>query len=162
MSQEVWYRQVWPWVLISIPFSAVLFGIFMVAVALVYPDDLVDDNYYRDGMAINRTLDMDHNARRLGIAATLTALTPERIAFEVHGATDSVILFKLYHVTDSSRDTVVTLYPDEGATYVSEANVPTQLEARGIWYVELIGVDTNWRLRKRIVTPFERLEVSAQ
>ena len=40
-------RNYWPVLLIAIPFAAVIFGIFMVTVALWFPDDLVVDDYYK-------------------------------------------------------------------------------------------------------------------
>ena len=62
-------RNYWPVLLIAIPFAAVIFGIFMVTVALWFPDDLVVDDYYKDGMAINQNIDKQLLATELGRAA---------------------------------------------------------------------------------------------
>ena len=64
-----WYRCTWPWVLISIPFAAVLFGILMIYMVTRYPDDLMVDNYYKEGMAINQSLAMDAAAQALNVEA---------------------------------------------------------------------------------------------
>ncbi|MEZ5482066.1 MAG: FixH family protein [Porticoccaceae bacterium] len=66
-----WYRQFWPWFLIALPASIVVAGIAMVFVAFENADTLVNDNYYREGMAINRVLEQDHKARELGLSAEL-------------------------------------------------------------------------------------------
>ncbi|WVM92901.1 FixH family protein [Halopseudomonas pachastrellae] len=49
---------------------AVFIGIGLLLVATMNPDSLVRDNYYSEGKAINMTLDRDHHARDLGIAAS--------------------------------------------------------------------------------------------
>lgn len=160
-----WYRQVWPWVLILIPFTAVLFGIFMITVATSYPDDLVADNYYKDGMAINRSLEMDNRARDLGVVASLSFFDAERIGFNIEGASDSAVVLNLRHVTDSSQDKKVLLLPDEQGLYISRADqrVPYQtvLGEKGVWYLELEGIDGHWRLKARIETPVTALTMSA-
>lgn len=162
MDSEAWYRYKWPWVLILLPFSAVVFGFFMLAVVLLHPDDLVDDNYYQDGMAINRTLDMDNNARHLHISAKLTNFGGGKMAFAVDGATDSALLLKFYHVTDRNKDMAFTLYPEQNNIYAATGGIPADLEQQGVWYVELIGVDNNWRLRQRIESPLVKLDLEPE
>lgn len=160
-----WYRQVWPWVLILIPFTAVLFGIFIITMATSYPDDLVVDNYYKDGMAINRSLEMDHRARDLAVVARLSFFDAERIGFNIEGASDSAVVLNLRHVTDRGQDRKVLLLPDEEGLYISgtEQLVPYQevLGQKGVWYLELEGIDGHWRLKARIETPVTTLTMSA-
>ena len=43
-----WYRQFWPWFLISIPLLTVIAGIITLAIALKYPDHLVVDQEQYD------------------------------------------------------------------------------------------------------------------
>lgn len=161
-ERDAWYRHAWPWVLMAIPFAAVLFGVFMVVMASVFPDDLVADDYYRDGMAINRHLAMDENAKALDIRASATALEGDTVAFVIAGARDSAVLMNLYHVTDRARDTSLVLYPETGHVYRSAHPLPIAIDEPGIWYVELIGADDNWRLRERVVTPMAAMELVAK
>ena len=49
-----WYHFPWVWGLILIPMSAVVFGVLMFVMAGIHRDDLVVDDYYKDGMAINQ------------------------------------------------------------------------------------------------------------
>lgn len=161
-SQQAWYRHGWPWVLIGIPFAAVLFGVFMVVVAAVYPDDLVADDYYKDGMAINRDLEMDEKAKALGIRASATVLDEGTVSFVIDGARDSAVLMNLYHVTDRARDASLVLYPEGGRVYRSVEPIPVATAEPGVWYIELLGADDNWRLRKRLVTPAVSMELVAK
>ena len=109
-----WYRCTWPWVLISIPFAAVLFGILMIYMVTRYPDDLMVDNYYKEGMAINQSLAMDAAAQALNVEASLLKLESGQIQFAIRGVTDSVVVLELFHVVDHGRDQTWILYPEPG------------------------------------------------
>ncbi|MFA5677963.1 MAG: FixH family protein, partial [Pseudomonas sp.] len=60
-----WYKQFWPWFLISILVFAVVIGMGLLYVSLLNPDSMVRDNYYKEGRAINMHLGRDHLAREL-------------------------------------------------------------------------------------------------
>ena len=159
MSEPAWYKQFWPWVLIAIPFSAVLFGIFMISVVILYPDDVVDDNYYQDGMAINQTLDEDQAARKLGVTAQLVTFNASELSLLVHGATDAQLTLKFSHVTDASKDRSLVLYREAGGIYAAHRHIPLELQRAGVWYAELDGQNGDWRLWQRLVTPLVHMEL---
>ena len=62
-SPSPWYRQFWPWFLIAVPAAAVVMGITTILLALHEPDGLVSDDYYREGLAVNRDLERDQIGR---------------------------------------------------------------------------------------------------
>jgi hypothetical protein len=107
-----WYQYRWPWVLLAIPMSAVAFGIVMISTALLYPDDLVVDNYYKEGMAINRTLLMDAKAVALGVTTVIEIRPGGMFTLALTGASDAVVTASLFHVTDRAKDQFVVLYPE--------------------------------------------------
>jgi hypothetical protein len=163
-----WYRYRWPWVLLAIPMSAVAFGIVMISTALIYPDDLVVDNYYKEGMAINRTLAMDVKAVAIGVTAVIEVGPNEMVTLALSGATDAAVTASLFHVTDSAQDEFIVLYPEmSGSEKPSAIQVYTgqslsmvkSLSSPGIWYIELRGSDEPWRVRQRVQTPLRTLEV---
>jgi uncharacterized protein len=159
MQDDAWYRQTWPWVLIAIPLSAVLFGVVMVMAVVMHPDDVVVDDYYQDGMAINREFGWDREAKRLGVHGRWLSSTTAGVSFRIDGADDSVVVVQFFHVTDSARDARLLLYPDGDGTYSTTLPMPVRLDEPGIWYVEMHGVDHSWRLRRRIETPITVLEL---
>ena len=57
-----WYREPFVWLLIAIPLTAVIVGFVGLALAIRSDDGMVEDDYYRQGMAINRMLDRDKAA----------------------------------------------------------------------------------------------------
>lgn len=68
---EPWYKQFWPWFLISLPLSVVIASIITINIAINTADGLVTDDYYKEGLGIHRDADSAAAAHRLGIAGTL-------------------------------------------------------------------------------------------
>lgn len=153
LSSLPWYHYRWPWVLMLVPFAAVLFGIFMFVTALYYPDDVVVDTYYRDGQAINQLRALDDAAAAMGIAATVTA-DAQGARLQLRGTDEPQLQLFLYHVTDSNADRTFLFLPDAGGAYETrDASLSALLGERGVWYLELRGTDNDWRLRQRVITP---------
>lgn len=66
-----WYREPWPWILMGLPGSVVVAGFITFYLAAHNTDGLVVDDYYKEGLAINRTLKRQETARRLGLSGSL-------------------------------------------------------------------------------------------
>ena len=56
MENKVWYKQFWPWLLISIPVFSMLKAGHTVYIMNKQSPDLVVDDYYAEGKAINMNL----------------------------------------------------------------------------------------------------------
>lgn len=160
MNKDHWYYHPWPWVLMTVPFAAVLFGILMVSTAMLYPDDVVVDTYYRDGQGINQLRALDEMAIALGVKATLELnVDGQAPIIELTGSDEPYLTLALFHVTDSAQDRTLRFTALSDTRFVGdEPMLHTLLSQRGVWYVELRGADNDWRLRRRIQTPLERLE----
>jgi len=114
-----WYRQFWPWFLIALPSTVVVACFFMLYLAIKYSDDLVSDNYYRDGLAINLVLTQDIRATELGLSANLNfdASSDEAIdvlALTLSSSIETFVMptelnLYLLHPGDASADHVVQL-----------------------------------------------------
>ena len=55
-----WYREPWPWILMTGPAIVVVAGFTTAFLAVKSNDGLVEDDYYKQGLEINQTLDRDH------------------------------------------------------------------------------------------------------
>ena len=152
-----WYHYRWPWVLMLVPFAAVLFGILMFVTALYYPDDVVVDTYYRDGQAINELRALDEAAHALGVEATLQ-VDAQGARLLLSGTQEPQLHLFLYHVTDSHADRSFLFQSAGNGRYVASEQTLTELLAgRGVWYLELRGADNDWRLRQRIASPVQEV-----
>lgn len=65
-----WKQEPLVWLLIGIPFSAVVMGVVMITLAIQSYSGLVVDDYYKKGKQINRVLARDQFAYELGLAAS--------------------------------------------------------------------------------------------
>ncbi|UTW45342.1 FixH family protein [bacterium SCSIO 12696] len=72
IDTKPWYRQFWPWLIISLPATVVVAGISMIQLANRTADDMVVDNYYKDGKAINQRLEQDVQAAELNMLAEMS------------------------------------------------------------------------------------------
>lgn len=164
MGHDPWYKQGWPWALIAIPLSAVLFGFLMLFVAGRYPDDLVSDDYYRDGLAINQQLVRDRRAAEQGVRIRLLGVVDGQVRFGVSNATDSAILMNLHHVVDGDKDRQAVLYPQAhpGIYSTTDPALVDLMQGRGIWYMEFEGADDPWRVQQRVELPVAHLEIQSR
>ncbi|MCH1414054.1 MAG: FixH family protein, partial [Glaciecola sp.] len=64
-----WYKQFWPWFLIIVPLSSMIFSLNYAKLAVTTQNDLVVDEYYKEGRGINTRLDKFERALQLGIDA---------------------------------------------------------------------------------------------
>ena len=64
-----WYREPWQWIIMAPPAAAVVAGMVMLWLAITSYDGLVTDDYYKQGLAINKTLRRDDRASELSYRA---------------------------------------------------------------------------------------------
>ena len=70
-DSQPWYRQFWFWFLMT-PLIAVVFVVaVLLTVAFYNADDVVLDNYYREGRGVNQVFEQDIRAQQLALSATL-------------------------------------------------------------------------------------------
>ncbi len=68
---QAWYREPWPWILMAGPALVVVASLFTAWLAVRSDDGLVVDDYYQQGLAINKVLRRSEAAERLGITAAI-------------------------------------------------------------------------------------------
>lgn len=154
INNKPWYSHTSVWVLFLIPFSAVLFGMVMIATVQIFPDDTVSDNYYKEGMAINKRFEEDSRNQISRIQVGVYALENQLIGFDSIPPTDSEVYLNLHHIADSSKDLRVVLSRDlAGAYYSMDSQVYDNLTSSGIWYLEFNSAVEQWKINKRLATP---------
>ncbi|MDA0977305.1 MAG: FixH family protein [Proteobacteria bacterium] len=155
---QPWYRHPWVWFVFCVPFSAVAFGIVMFVSANTSPDDLVVDDYYKEGMGINQLLQQDGRAREMSAAAEMLVMTPDGLVMSVAAGSDQLVL-SAYHVTDRSKDLTVPLNRIDDRYTAQSAALSTMLSQPGVWYLEIRDPLNGWRLRQRVESPLASLRM---
>lgn len=107
-SRKPWYREPWPWLLMSGPAIAVVAGVTTAIVAFRGADGLVADDYYRQGLAVNRDIARDQAARDLGIAGEVHLLPGlVRVTLRSTARLPDRVTLRFVHPTRASEDRVV-------------------------------------------------------
>ena len=142
-DSEPWYRQFWPWFLITLPATVVVAGITTVVIANRGADDLVADEYYKDGLAINRKLEKKDRAQDLGISANLQ-ISGTEVLVKTSGPVHAERLeLLLSHPLESDQDFTAVLIQSLPGEY--RGRLPSPVATRWHWALLYTG-DPAWRL----------------
>ena len=90
-----WYRQPWPWLLMAGPAIVVVAGIVTAVIAFTGADGVIADDYYKQGMAINRTLAREAKAALVVPAALFDTAHRDRqgrVSGDQHGRVEHPVL----------------------------------------------------------------------
>jgi uncharacterized protein len=153
-TSKPWYREPWPWFLMSLPATAVIAGLTTVWIAYQSADGLVVGDYYKAGLAVNQTLAREDTARALGITATLHTehgVLALSLAGRLKTYPEQLIL-TLAHPTRQGMDQILTLQHTGSGHY--RATLPAM--HAGKWHVELADTASTWRLSGVLHTPFSQ------
>jgi len=119
-----WYRQGWPWFLILLPLTVVIACFVTLYLALSTDEALVRDDYYKEGLAINRRLEQEAYAREHGISAELR-YDPATLGVELRlvGAAraEAQLTLSIVHPTDDHRDQSIRLQAAGDGVFVGKA-----------------------------------------
>lgn len=121
-AQNPWYRQRWPWLLAIMPATAVVAGFATLWLAIKSDDGLVADDYYKDGLAINKIIVRDEMARHYNLGA-VAQFKDNAISLQLAGnlpvIPDSLQL-TLNHPTRKGYDHTILLIRDRVGAYVGK------------------------------------------
>jgi len=144
-----WYQQGWPWLLIALPASAVIGGIATIIIAVHSPNALVVDDYYKEGLAINRDKQRYATARDMQLTGLLrsdagqvsvTLTAREAVA-------ESSLMLRVIHATRPELDRTVLLQRDAAD---GSYRAPFPALVKGNWYLKLQNPQQSWEIRTRI------------
>jgi hypothetical protein len=142
-DSKPWYRQFWPWFLIMLPATVVIASLYTVYIAIHGADDLVVDDYYRDGLAINLQLEKKQLAESLGVSAKLN-FSGKQVTVQVAGpVTADSLLLMLSHPIEADHDFSLLVVRTAPGTY--RGQLPSPASPHWHWTLEL-DQDDGWRL----------------
>ncbi|HEW99025.1 MAG TPA: hypothetical protein ENF37_10385 [Beggiatoa sp.] len=155
-----WYREPFVWLLILFPASAVIAGMITISLAINSNDGLVVDDYYKQGLEINRTLERDKAAARHALQASLN-VEQQLIHLNLNAHPDynlpNQITLRFSHRTRSGFDKEVLLERIGDNRY--QGTLPELIV--GAFYVQLAADD--WRLLKSVRLPMtQELQMRAE
>lgn len=137
-----WYRQFWLWVVLAPLITVVCVSAVMVSIAFYYADDVVIDNYYKQGRMINQSLEQDRRALALGLRAQLQF---DRLIGEVvvtvntqtaQAALPEKLLLSLEHRFEADLDQQIVVQQLSPGRFRGELLVKPEYQ----WYLSLSPV----------------------
>ena len=153
-----WYSEPLMWFVVGLPATVVVAAMFTLFLAVRGSDDVVRDDFRKEGLAIYADPARDAAAAAAGARATLVidsaggsllaTVTLER------GAPPGTLLVLLSHATRAELDRMVTLQGADGHYQGSMDTLPP-----GRWYVEITPADRSWRLRGDFRDPAASIEL---
>ena len=163
-AERPWFQQPFVWMIIGIPLSSVIVGMVMLWLSIVSFDGMVADDYYKQGLQINRVLDRERAALAAQLSGTLVLReTDSRLQLQ---SADSDFLLpaqvdvQLSYATSAGQDVAFTM-THSAALASGEYRGPALNLPQGRWYVyvssdSIDGASANrdaWRLNGILSTP---------
>ncbi|EAT13711.1 FixH family protein [Bermanella marisrubri] len=146
-QKRPWYREPYVWLLIGIPSSSVIMGIFFINLAVSTKDTLVRDNYYKDGLAYNQELEWDNKAEANDIKLSLTVSKDSEVRMTIENsrlALPNILQVAFSHPTLKGKDRNAVLQQVDGQTYVGLTEQPIEF---GRYYINVESPQQAWRVR---------------
>lgn len=164
-----WHKQFWPWFLIGLLSTVVIACIGLVFLAFYKADQLIDENYYDNGLAINEVKHDLEQADTLGIGIQLhLSKVNNKWRFDAtySAKQDNVaeqpkyLLLSLEHPLEQALDQDLLLKPN-GDTYTGffelnktfDSGDVFKFNGKQFWYIDIRPADSHakalpiWRLK---------------
>jgi len=155
MTDEIvkpWYRQPWLWFLLAFPLASITWCTIAITVAMSTDNDMVSDDYAKEGRGINMQIARDQKARELGLHGEFEVSGREirlSLAGDSGDTTYPYLILNLFHPTMADKDQTVQFTRTGENTYRATLNQ----DISGRWYFDLRSPDNDWRLKGETSLP---------
>jgi hypothetical protein len=149
---EPWFKQGWPWALIAIPFLTVVAGVITIFIAADTDDSLVQDDYYKKGLAINSNLERTQQALTDNMKAVVHFDQASNLLFlqlDSKQPLPDTVSLTLSHPTLDQKDRIFELARLAGNEYAVEVKA---IEA-AYWHLSIEDHTQRWLLKSRWLYP---------
>lgn len=149
-SKTPWYREPWAWVVAAPIFLVFAVCAVLVTTAVRFADDVVTDDYYKEGKLVNHRFAAEAFAVEHDIAGSLTLDAGAReflLKLNTPLNTDDRLVLKLSHPVEADFDQTFELKRRSLTGYAAPLNSLPE----GRWYVRVEGFEAGaetltWRL----------------
>ncbi|MFO1403803.1 MAG: FixH family protein [Azonexus sp.] len=141
-----WFKEPWPWLLMAGPLAVIAAGAVTIWLAVGSFDGLVEDDYYKQGLAVNQRLQRDHKAGELGLRAdVMISGLQVRVVMTSgqYAKLPPTLNAKFIHPTRSGQDRTVVLAAEGQGIY--GGTLPAEISGR--WIITLEEPGALWRLQ---------------
>ncbi|MCF2858180.1 FixH family protein [Pseudoalteromonas sp. SMS1] len=155
MNPTPWYKNFWPWFLMFFPLVTIIACVILVSVAVGNGPDMVVDDYYKKGKAINLELSKFNKAKALYLHGDLL-VENDRVSFSfTKGDHSKVNALKVsfYHRTIKEYDFSLNLLANASGAFTGLLEQPHQ----GAFTVFIEPMDGSWKIKENLQLPSEKV-----
>lgn len=156
LDTEPWYKQGWPWALIAIPILTIIAGVTTFIIANDTSDSLVQDDYYKKGLAINSRLERFDLAQSMFLVADINIdITSNLLSINLSADKNHPIQISkelslnFFHPTLKTKDQNFKLHQLSENEYIAEI---INLEP-AYWHIQIEDDKQTWLLKARWLYP---------
>ncbi|GAB2660652.1 FixH family protein [Vibrio panuliri] len=152
-----WYKQFWPWFLIILPLTVVVWTIITVVIFSQNSVSLVTEDYYKKGKGINIDISKLKVAEQLELKARVQSQGNDiLIQFDKGKMEHFPALSAMFaHRTLPDQDFHRLITSDASGNY----RVALDESLQGPWFIELTPHDKSWLIQGRVNFPSESATV---
>lgn len=159
-----WYREPWPWILITGPLLVVIAGIATAWIAYTRGDTVISEDYYRQGLAVQQTLTSSEHAKAHGLTAAIKMTAEGNVSVALAArnrdfTAPAAIRLTLSHPTRAGLDQTAVLQRG-GSGYVGQLHLPQS----GHWLLLIESSGTgaeSWRMLGKVILPAIEVKIDA-
>ncbi|GEM74585.1 FixH family protein [Vibrio sagamiensis] len=146
-----WYKQFWPWFLIILPLTVVVWTIVTVIIFSNNSVSLVAEDYYKKGKGINIDITKMNVAKELGLNAVVSSENETVVVSFTKGKLPyfPALTASFTHRTLPDRDFSRVLTADAKGNY----RLNHKESIVGPWFIELHPYDEEWMIQGRVEFP---------
>lgn len=146
---QPWYRQFWPWFVITPPLAGIMLGGLLITAATHDPDGLAVGDYYKEGRGINQSIERAQFALSLGLTGAVSIEEGQvwlKLSSNVPIPRQELELAFVHPTRDHFDRRLSMSYDARQGAYFTELSHLDQ----ALWHVYLEPQDGSWRLRGRL------------
>lgn len=152
-----WYREPWPWLLMSGPAIVIVAGLFTAWLAVTTNDGLVTEDYYKKGLAVHQTVARSDQATHWGVVAGIR-VSDDRINVRIEAnAADFVmpptLAITISHPTRAGLDQSRILIRGKDRVGADSYSGTVRLPVAGHWLLTIEDEKKTWRLLGNVILP---------
>lgn len=142
-----WYKYPWLWFVIALPVTSMIAGVATIIITNKNQPEIIVDDYYKKGKAINQELTLYKAFTNSGIELNVRMINNR---FEIK-SNESLTALKvtLVHSTQGKRDLEFVLTATSNGIYGK--NLDTELS--GNWSLFVEPMDGSWKVKQKIALP---------
>jgi len=141
--ERAWHREPWPWLLMAGPLAVLVAGAITTWIAFASADGLVAEDYYKQGLAINKVIAREEAARKRGLDAAVH-IGHGKLTATISGEAPPIVFAHVAHSTRAGHDLRLRLTRSPAGVY--EAGLPALPAGR--WRVVLEDPQGTWRIAR--------------